>query len=158
MKFFATTIGITALVMTLGAPAKADPKPVGAAVPGAQTLANIYAGRTVPWKDCKGGIYFGGGWQAQAYCNRKGPAVGLGEWSVTRTGRVCYDLGWYWPTGDGVGSKPKEKECMAHLIDASGRLWVNWEKDNEWWGMDQSKNKGFKLKGKVTRLRRKLSL
>ncbi|MGB3245355.1 MAG: DUF995 domain-containing protein [Sulfitobacter sp.] len=159
MRKFESKLTIVALLASLAAPALADPKPSGAKPPDAQALANLYAGRSETWKSCKGGVYFGGKWEAQAYCARDGESVGLGKWSVSRNGKICHQMSWYWPKGDKtVGSKVEDTKCIAHLVDAQGTIWRNWEEDNDWWRMDVDKKKRFELKGKVTRLRRKLNV
>lgn len=143
--------------------AYADPKPSGAKPSSNQTVANFYAGTTRLWKSCKGGVYFGAKFQAQAYCNKSGPSVGLGKWSV-KNGVVCTDLVWYWKQGDGVGSKPADKKnCIAHVTDAEGQMWRRWNNDADWWRVkaikdDKSASKGFKFKSKVNKLRRKLDV
>jgi len=120
-------------------------------------LANLYAGNTNNWKSCKGGIYFGGQWEAQATCTRDGDSVGLGKWSVSRDGSVCWDLNWYWPQGDGtVGTKTDQKNCTYHLVDSDGTIWRRWQDDQEWWKIGDTK--GFKYKRQIRRLRKKLNV
>lgn len=152
---------VGALIAIMAAtPALADPKPKGAKPVDAQTLANMYVGTSQTWKGCKGGIYYGGKYEAQAYCSKEGESVGVGKWTVDRKGRVCHELIWYWPQGKGVGSKPQDKkECVAHLMDANGNIWRNWNNDKDWWQLGpKDMIKGFKLKRKVKRLRKKLSV
>ncbi len=142
----------------------ADPKPKNAKASDSQAVANFYAGSSRLWKSCNGGgVYFGGGWEAQAYCNKTAPSVGLGKWSV-KNGVLCTDLVWYWKQGDGVGSKPADKkDCIAHVTDAEGQMWRRWNDDADWWRVkpikgDKSAAKGFKLKSKVNRTRKKLGV
>ena len=157
MTHIASTFGIAALVVLLTSPTFADPKPKGAKPPDAQTLANFYAGKTTIWKSCDGGIYFGGEWQAQATCRKKGKSVGLGKWSVSRDGRVCWQLNWYWPNGaDGVGTKIEPQSCTYHLVDANGTMWRRWQDDAEWWKPNDAS--GFKFKRHITRLRKELNV
>ena len=143
--------------------ALADPKPKGAKRLDAQTVANMYAGKTVPWKTCKGGIFFGAKFQAQSYCNKSGPSVGLGKWKVTSKGSICHELVYYWPQGDSFGSKPQDKnpDCINHLVDADGQIWHNWLSDNDWWrGFPKDKNfsKGNKYKRQIAKNRKKLGV
>ncbi|KIN62398.1 DUF995 domain containing protein [Sulfitobacter noctilucicola] len=152
----ATTFGATTL--------HADPKPKNTKATDSQTVANFYAGTSRLWKSCKpGGVYLGGGWEAQAYCKRKSESVSVGKWSVKR-GVLCIDLVHYWQQGDGVGSKPNDdRECIAHITDADGQIWRSWNDDGDWWRLqavkdDKGAAKGFKLKSKVTRLRKKLGV
>ena len=126
----------------------------------AQQLANLYAGRTDTWKrNCGGGIYFGGGWEAQATCTKKGDSVGIGKWSVSRSGKVCWELTWYWPEGSGkVGSKPAEKNCVTVRGDPQGAVWRNWDGDKDWWKMNVNEDRSFIFKRPVTKLRKKLKV
>ena len=155
--FFLLTAGFG---LALSNTAFADPKPKGAKSASAQTVANHYAGKTHHWKSCKGGIYFGANWQAQAYCNKEGPSIGLGKWSVTKRGKICHELTWYWPKGDGHGSKVDKKDCTEHVVDANGEMWRSWQGEKDWWRSQYQKNleKGFKHKSKINRLRKKLKL
>lgn len=148
-----------ALISSTGA--WADPKPRGAKALDAQTAANMYAGRTVEWNSCKGGVYHGGKWQAQAYCDKNGPSVGLGQWSVTRKGSVCINLTWYWPQGESYGSKPQDKkvDCINHLVDANGQIWRNWTGDKDWWRVSPNEiTKGNKLQRKINKVRKKIGV
>jgi hypothetical protein len=160
MKLLHFACGILALSLTSTWPAQADPKPPGARATDAQTLANLYAGKSQLWNSCKGGIYYGGQWQAQAFCSKDGESVGLGEWSVTRRGEVCHELTWYWSAGDGVGSKKDAKDCISHVTDPQGVIWRKFENDADWWKVENSKSfvEGFKMKSKVSKMRRKVSL
>lgn len=160
MSIYFKLAAVAALSFSLASPGLTDPKPTNAKPVAAQSLANLYAGRTDNWKrNCGGGIYFGGEWQAQAYCNNNGEAVGLGEWSVTRDGRVCWHLTWYWQEGDSYGSKQEEKACTRNLVDAEGRVWRTWQSTpGEWWQMNVNDRKTFKLKRPIRKLRKKLKI
>ena len=57
--------------------AVADPKPANSRTADPQTVANAFAGKTMRWKDCKAGIYYGAKWQAQALCLKGSGSVGL---------------------------------------------------------------------------------
>lgn len=141
--------------------AMADPKPKGGKRVSAQTVANLYAGKTQLWKQtCKGGIYYGPNWQAMAWCSSHPSDVGVGKWSVDRNGRVCDELNWYWQQGSEVGSKKGDKSCISHLTDSEGTMWRNWSNDKDWWRLPDPKHllKGFKFKYKVNRNRRKLGV
>lgn len=146
---------------TFAGPVAADPKPADAAKIAPQTVANFYAGRSNIWKGCKGSIYFGAGWEAQAMCSKDGPAVGLGTWKIEANGSLCYELTWYWPEGSNVGSKPGERTCIEHVTDTQGRIWHKWPKDVDWWiqsGDSKNWKTGFQNKRKITRLRKKLGV
>jgi hypothetical protein len=65
-----------------GTTAQADPKPKPSAALSAQVVANTYAGRMQVWKSCKGGVYFGGNWEAVAYCSKNKNSVGVGTWNT----------------------------------------------------------------------------
>lgn len=139
--------------------AQADPKPVGAKAMDRQALANLYAGRTHTWKDCKAGIYYGGGWEAQAFCEKSGKAVGVGTWSVKAGGKLCRQLNWYWPEGGSVGTKAEEEKCVEHVVDSNGTVWRSWPDDADWWRFnDKNTPKGFKHKRKVNQMRKKLKV
>ena len=118
--------------------ALADPKPKGAKAVDAQTVANMYGGKSLTWKGCKGGIYYGPNFEAQAYCNKNGKSVGVGKWNVSSKGSLCHNLTWYWPQDDGYGSKPQDKkECIHHLVDGDGQIWRNWSGNKDWWRMNR---------------------
>ena len=163
MKFLSLSTALSAALILAPMAGIADPKPKGARNASAQTVANAVAGKTHNWKDCKGGIYYGGKWQAQAWCNKDGPAVGLGTWSVNSKGRLCHDLTWYWPKGDGYGSKREPvtaRNCDDHVIAPDGVMWRSWGGEKDWWKFDTNPNlvKGFKHKRKINQLRRKLGV
>ena len=157
-------VGLVAMMAFGATTLSADPKPKNAKVTDSQTVANHYAGTSRTWKSCKpGGVYFGGGWEVQSYCKKESESVGLGKWSVKK-GVMCTDLVYYWKKGDGVGSKPNDKqECISHVTDAEGQIWRRWNNDPDWWRLtpikdDKRAAKGFKFKSKVKRLRKKLGV
>jgi len=138
----------------------ADPKPKGAKVTDNQTVANFYAGSTRIWKSCNGGgIFFGGGWEAKAYCNKTSPSVGWGKWSVKK-GKICHEIVWYWKKDGEAKSKKSNKDCIAHVTDADGNMWRRWNDDKDWWRVksikeDKNAAKGFKFKSKFNRTKKK---
>ena len=141
--------------------ALADPKPANSVNADPQTVANAFAGKTMRWKNCKAGVYYGGKWEAQALCEKDGSSIGLGKWSVTREGAVCIDLVFYWDENGETKSQPQERnpDCIYHVVDPNGQVWHRWEDDTEWWrGFSDNLVKGFKYKGKIRRLRRKLDV
>ena len=147
----------------------ADPQPEGAKKAPPQQVANFYAGKTQFWSTCNGGgIYYDGGWEARAYCNNRGESVGLGTWSISKNGRICHDLTWYWQDGDGsVKSDDKpvsDRNCDDIVLAPDGTLWARWvhqkTDSNAWWRLNTSDSikTGNKLKGKIKRTRRKLGV
>jgi len=163
MKMKNTVFAISILALCSGT-ASADPKPKGAKATDSQTIANFYAGTSREWKSCNGGgVYFGGGWEAQAYCNKGDESVGAGTWSVKR-GVLCTDLIWSWKKGSEVVTKPaREKHCIAHVTDADGQIWRRWNDDADWWRVrpiseDDNAFKGFKLKSKIRRAKKKIGV
>lgn len=158
------TVGMMAVVAMLGSGmAIADPKPNGAKAADPQMIANFHAGKTHNWKSCKGGIYYGANWQAQAWCEKSGKSVGLGQWRVDARGQICHELTWYWKKGDGVGSKKGEvskEDCHEHVVDEIGTVWRSWGGEKDWWPLASNKSivKGFKHKAKINRLRRQLGV
>lgn len=156
--------GIAASFAVCASLVSADPKPKNSKASDNQTVANFYAGTTRLWDSCNGGgVYFGGGWEAQAYCKKKGESVGLGKWSVKR-GVICTELVWYWKDGDSVGSKPADKkDCIAHVTDAEGQMWRRWNDDADWWRVqpikkDKKADNGRKLNSKIKRARKKIGV
>lgn len=162
MKISVYAAALAAISFSTALPenAAADPKPKGAKAPTAQSVGQIYAGNTSNWKSCKGGIYFGANGKAQAYCAKGNGSVGLGKWSLNSKAQVCYDMTYYWNEGGSVSSKKEPRECMSHLVDSDGQLWVNWTGYSDWWRFDAKKSvaKGFKYKQKHQRLVKKLGL
>jgi hypothetical protein len=137
----------------------ADPKPAGSKPWDAQSIANYYAGKSEVWKNCKGGVYYDGGWVAQAYCNKDGESVGVGTWNV-KNGKVCHQLTWNWPQGDGVGTKDDKAYCRNLVVAPDGVVWLNWGEDNEWWRLENQDSivKGFESKRNVNKWRKKLGV
>ena len=152
-----------AVLIAFATSGAADPKPKNSKAADSQAVANFYAGTSRVWESCKGGVYFGGQFEAQAYCDKGTPSVGLGKWSV-KGGVICTDLIWHWKDGDGVGSKPSDnRDCIAHIVDSEGTMWRRWNDDKDWWRVqdikaDKKAAKGFKFKSKVNRMRRKLGV
>jgi len=139
----------------------ADPKPAGAVPADPQTVANAFAGKTMKWKSCKAGVYYGAKWEAQALCEKDGKSIGLGKWSVTRKGAVCIDLVFYWKENGTTKSQPQENnpDCIYHVVDPNGQIWHRWEGDSEWWrGISGNLVKGFKYKSKIRRMRKQLDV
>lgn len=138
----------------------ADPKPKGAKPSDSQTIANFYAGSTRIWKSCNGGgIYLGGGWEAQAYCNKNSPSVGWGKWSVKK-GKLCSQVVWHWKENGEPKSKEGDQDCIAHVTAPDGQIWRRWNDDKDWWRSQDIKDdknavKGFKFKGKFNRTKKK---
>lgn len=151
-------------ILVTAFPASADPKPANSALADSQSVANFYVGTSRIWDGCKGGgVYFDGGWEAKAYCDRNTPAVGIGKWSVKR-GVICTDIVWHWKEGSEVKSKRNDSpDCIAHVVDPDGKMWRRWNKDADWWGVqdikaDKKAAKGFKYKSKFNRTAKKLGL
>lgn len=140
--------------------AAADPKPKGAKPSDSQEVANFYAGTTRMWQSCNGGgIYFDSGWEAKAYCNKNAPSVGWGKWSV-KNGTLCHEIVWRWMADGELKTQNGDKGCIAHVTDADGQMWRKWDSDKDWWRVQPIKSdkkafKGFKLKGKFNRTKRK---
>lgn len=160
-KLLKMFVPATVFAASMALPGLADPKPADAVKADPQAVVNFYAGRTYVWKNCKGGVYYGAGWEAQAYCNKDGPSVGIGTWTVNAKGQLCHTLQWYWPKGSGYGTKEPETDCINHAGTTSGELWHNWPDSADWWRLTDNKKfqpKGFKDKSKIKRLRRKLGV
>lgn len=167
--FFQKSLFAAVIIATSAAtPSLADGKPKGAKKAPAQQVANFYAGKTQTWKSCNGGgIYYGGQWQAQAYCNKNTPSVGIGTWSVNAQGRICHDLTWYWREDGKVKSNHKPvgpRNCDDVALAPDGNMWARWvhekSKSDAWWNLTQSENvqSGNKLKGKINRMRRQFGI
>ncbi|WP_170429784.1 DUF995 domain-containing protein [Ruegeria arenilitoris] len=112
------------------------------------------------WKGCEGGIYFGSGWQASAWCKKHSDNVVIGTWNVDRKARVCRELVWYWPKGDSVESELDELGCIEHVVAPDGQIWRSCPDDKEWWQATGDSNlvKGDKFKSKKRKNIRKLGL
>lgn len=153
-------VGAAVLVLLNSGAALADPKPQGAKPADPNTVAQLYGGKTQIWKGCQGGIYFGSGWEASAWCKKHSDNVGVGTWKVDGKARVCRDLTWYWPEGDSRGSKPDNLGCIEHVVAPDGTIWRSWPDENEWWSMsgDDSLVKGDKFKSKKRKNSKKLGL
>jgi len=160
IKKFVAILSIAGALALSVNPAVADPKPKGAKASDSQTIANFYAGTTRIWKRCNGGgIYFGAGWEAKAYCNQNAPAVAWGEWSVKK-GKLCSQVVWHWRKDGQARSEEGKKDCIAHITDAEGTIWRRWNDDKDWWRLQSVKEdkkavKGFKFKSKFNRTKKK---
>jgi hypothetical protein len=166
MRIFKLTTfaGIAMSIAVTASLANADPKPKNSKRADSQSVANFYAGSTRIWKSCNGGgVYLGGGWEAKSYCNKNSESVGIGKWSVKK-GVICTDLVFYWKDGAEVKSKPNDSpDCIAHIVDANGKMWRRWNDDADWWSLqdikaDNGASKGFKFKSKFNRTSKKLGL
>ncbi len=168
--FKATLPAVACLLFVGASTALADAKPTDAVKANPQDIANFWAGKTHTWRDCKGGIYYGGGWKAEAWCEKNNPAVGIGTWSVDANGTICHDLTWYWKEGNGVGSDSPgvtERSCEDHVQTSNGEIWNRWRghdsaKTEDWWRPANSDgvNQGYDrtIKRKISRLRKKLDI
>ena len=158
-KLISTGILATSLSVVTGT-AQADPKPDGARTPSPASIEKIYSGKTVRWSgDCKGGIYLDAQSTAQSYCRKGNGSIGLGKWMVNRKASVCYEMTYYWPDGDSVGSKNVDRECMNHVVDSKGRLWVNWDGQSDWWPVTNERLvNGFEFKRPVSQMRGQLGV
>ncbi|WP_139816234.1 DUF995 domain-containing protein [Planktotalea arctica] len=145
------------LMLTL-APAHADPKPRPATALSAQVVANKFVGHMQVWKGCKGGIYFGGNWEAVAYCGDNKDTVGIGSWN-TKGGKICYQVTWYFVKTGQLSQKQRPAKCeVAMVSDKDGQVWHSWESDSDWWrGFPREKHfaKGNKYKRQIAKLRKK---
>lgn len=153
-------IGVISALVVSATAVNADPKPKNAKATDSQTVANFYAGTSRVWSTCNGGgVYFGAGWEAKAYCNKNSPSVGWGTWSV-RNGVICHDLVWYWKEDGQTKTHKGDQGCIAHLTDAEGTIWRRWNDDKDWWRLqpikdDKKASKGFKFKSKFNRTKKK---
>lgn len=161
MKLFKRNLIVAAALSALVLPAYADPKPRGTKPADGQTVANMYVGKTQTWKRCRGGVFYGGGGAAEAYCHIEGDSenVGIGRWTVTSKGRVCADMQWHWGKGEGKSKRNDEPDCIDHIVDKDGQIWRRWNDDKDWWKFsDDSVDKGHTLKRKTNKLKRKFGL
>ena len=167
MRIFSVLLPTIVIAGLAASTASAEFKPEGARKADAQTVASFFVGKSHKWKACKGGIYYGANFEAQAWCNRKGPSVGLGKWTVSKSGTICHELAWYWPQGGGYGTKPAEvtnEQCNEAVVAPDGTLLIRWlgepDKADGWWrpGKSNSIVKGNAFKNKINRLRRKMGV
>ncbi|MBQ4806179.1 MULTISPECIES: DUF995 domain-containing protein [Phaeobacter] len=148
-----------ALSCILPMAAAADPLPRSAKIASPQKIAKIYSGKTELWtNNCGGGIYFGPGGQARAWCADQSENLGAGTWSVDANGQMCQDLVWYYPSGRRAGASASDKSCISHVVDAWGVMWRSWPNDPEWWpmGKDAGLVRGYKFQTQVRQTRSKL--
>lgn len=153
-------------VATTGTMALSGPKPKGAKPADSQTIANHYVGMTRIWNFCekKGGIYFGGGWEATVYCPRNGgEMIAIGTWSVKK-GTLCRDMTFYFEKNGQVNSRHSdEKGCIHHVVDPDGTIWRSFEDNNNWGrlpaaGERENEVKGNKYKSKFNRMKKAMKL
>lgn len=150
-----------ALLMASAVAAASDPLPYGAKTPTAQKIEAAYLGKTGLWKtNCNGGIYYGPGGTARAWCADESESLGAGPWSVDNYGRLCTDLIWYWPDEKRAGSSPGGHECILHVEDRWGYLWRNWPPSNDWWPMSKDKTlvRGYRFQTDVLRTKSRLGI
>lgn len=89
--------------------------------------------------------------------------MGRGTWDV-KNGVICSDLVWYYKDGAKIKSKPGDSpECIAHVVDADGKMWRRGNDDADWSSVttvknDTSASKGFKFKSKLNRTSKKFGL
>jgi hypothetical protein len=158
LKFIATAILTSSLSLVSDA-AHADPKPEDTRIPSPDAIEKIYTGKTVRWANgCDAGIYFHDQSLARSFCRKGSGSIGFGNWSVNRKGSLCYDMTYFWLEG-GFRERLDDRECMHHVVDGKGHLWVNWDGKPDWWPVT---NKllidGFEFKQSITRMRGYLDL
>jgi len=161
MPRFKHALFATIALAAFAVPAAADPKPRGSKPADGQMIANMYVGKTQDWKNCRGGIYYGSGGAATAYCHKEGDKanVGIGRWTVTRKGKVCADMHWHWGKGEGNSKRNDEQDCINHIVDKEGQIWRRWNDNKDWWRFDaESVVKGDTLKRKKNKLKRSFGL
>lgn len=154
------TIGLIAL-FAFSSTLAADPKPSGSKPVSGQAIANMYVGKSQVWKSCRGGVYYGGGGKAEAFCNKESGSarVGVGQWTVTSKGTVCADMRWHWGKGEGKSKQNDAPDCMHHIVDETGQIWRRWNSDKDWWRLNaDSLKKGNAFKGKTNRMKRKFGV
>ena len=130
-----------ALLVSTAVAASSDPMPRGAKIPSPEKVESAYVGKTGLWgDDCNGGIYYGPGGQARAWCADASESLGAGPWTVDDHGRLCTNLIWYWPNGSYAGSSPGTYDCIMHVEDGLGFLWRSWPSSDEWWPLLRDPN------------------
>lgn len=156
-------MSIAAAMAVVASFAQADPKPQNAKRADNQAVANFYGGSAREWSSCNGGgVYFGAGWEAIAFCGKNPKSVGIGKWSVKK-GVICHELVWYWKDNDEIKSKKNAADCIAHIVDAEGTMWRRWNDDADWWRVqdiksDKNASKRFKHQSKFNRAKKKIGL
>lgn len=166
---FAAKLMASALVAAIPAIAFSDPKPRSAKSVAPEYLAGIYAGKTDLWAEgCDGGIYYAPNLQARAWCGENSDSFGAGKWEIDSQGRMCHQLSWYWPNGNGkAGESLGDQTCISHVIDRWGTVWRSWPNDPEWWPLAgklsgvkkySGMKEGYKFRANVTETRSKLGL
>lgn len=151
------TLAACAVLLTATLPAQADPKPRPSKALSAQVVANKFVGTMQVWKSCQGGIYFGGNWEAVAYCGQHKKSVGVGKWT-TRGGKICYEMTWHFVKNGTQQTKVNPMKCEVEMVsDKDGQVWHSWSSDKDWWrGFPRDKNfsKGSKYKRQIAKLRK----
>ena len=153
-SFVSASLAITATT------ALADPKPRPSKPASAQQIANKFVGTTQIWKSCSGGIYFGGNWDATAYCDKNKNSVAVGKWT-TQGGKLCYKVLWHFVKDGKLSTKERAKCELSFVTDADGQMWHRWGDDKDWWrGFPKDKNfsKGDKFKRKSAKVRKNLGI
>ncbi|MGB7316515.1 MAG: DUF995 domain-containing protein [Planktotalea sp.] len=152
---------ICATAMLFGATSVlADAKPRPSKPASAQQIANKFVGHMQVWKSCKGGIYFGGNWEATAYCDQNKKSVAVGKWT-SKGGKLCYDVNWYFVKDNKLTTKNRAKCELEFVTDKDGQLWHRWGDDKDWWRgfpKDKSFPKGNKYKRQTATQRGKLGI
>lgn len=155
-KFILSWACLAPALILAGTFAQADPKPRPAKALSAQMVANKFVGHMQVWKSCNGGIYFGGNWEAVAYCSKSKNSVGVGTWS-TKGGKICYQLNWFFVKDGVLSKKTNPAKCEVEMVsDKDGQVWHSWVSDKDWWRgypRDKSFPKGNKYKRQIAKLR-----
>ena len=164
----AAKLTVAALLGAIPSLVLADPKPRSAKPVDPQKIAEIYAGNTDIWaNNCAGGIYYAPNQQARAWCGENSESLGAGQWKIDSNGRMCHQLSWYWPDGDGAGESPGDETCISHVVDRWGTIWRSWPDDPEWWQLagrfsglkpHSGMKEGYKFHKKVVEVRSRLGL
>lgn len=145
-------LALSAAVAATSTQALADPKPSGSKPADASVIKQAHSGKS--WKWSEGGAFFAKNGEFQAMF--KG-AIGLGTWSVNRSGTLCYNATWYWDDG-GVKSE-KIKNCWRHVVDREGNIWQRNHEKEDWYKWNGSKlSNGNKYKSKIARSKKKFGV
>ncbi len=149
-----SAVGVLALICAVAVPmaAHAGKKPRPSKPANAAAIEKAHSGKS--WKWSKGGAYFAANGQFEAIWEG---AVGIGTWSVNRSGTLCYRATWYW-IDNGV-KKDKMRKCWRHVVDSQGNTWQRNDEKNDWYVFTANGiSKGNRFRSQVASRKSKMGL
>lgn len=144
---------VAALALPLG-DASAGSKPSGSISADPAEIRKIVSGKSWTWESENGGAYLATNGSFSAIAKS---AVGLGTWSINRSGTLCYNATFHWQD-NGVQNR-KFKNCWRHVVDKDGAIWRRSHNRDNWFKVRPKHHpSGNRFGSRINSMKRKLGL